>query len=370
MAEAPQEVGPGMPASRGVPTLVAVALVIAAIGLTLSLFRELSSIIAPMFLAVNLILVAYPLFRWLVRVRVPRLVAAVATGLAVFIVLILGIGALVWSVSEMVVALGSYRVEFVELYDTIIAFLTSLGFDQSSLLDQLRSISPSSVLDFAGSILSSTSAASGIIAVIVVAIVFMVIDMPTYSNRMAITNRLHPNFTGAIAAFVAGVRRYWVVTTVFGLIVAMLDWLALVILAVPLPLVWAILAFITNYIPNIGFVIGVVPPALLALFEQGPGTALIVVAAYSVLNFVIQSLIQPKVTGAAVGISPTVSFLSLLLWAWVFGPLGALIAIPATLAVKALLVDADPRLRWVNAFISADPLKGDHPPGDRRTACA
>lgn len=94
------------------------------------------------------------------------------------------------------------------------------------------------------------------------------------------------------------------------------------------------------------------------------------VAAYSVLNFVIQSLIQPKVTGAAVGISPTVSFLSLLLWAWVFGPLGALIAIPATLAVKALLVDSDPRLRWVNAFISADPLKGDHPPGDRRTACA
>ncbi|NHB85775.1 AI-2E family transporter [Tessaracoccus sp. HDW20] len=119
------------------------------------------------------------------------------------------------------------------------------------------------------------------------------------------------------------------------------------------------LTFITNYIPNIGFVIGLVPPALLALVEKGPGAALTVVVAFSLVNFVLQSLIQPKFTGDAVGITPTVSFISLLVWAWVFGALGALIALPATLTVKALLIDPDPRTRWLNAFISNDAKTAD-----------
>ncbi len=122
-----------------------------------------------------------------------------------------------------------------------------------------------------------------------------------------------------------------------------------------LALVWAVFAFVTNYIPNIGFVIGLVPPALLALVDQGWVAALWVVIAYSVLNFVIQSIIQPKFTGESVGVTPLVSFLSLLFWVWVLGWLGALLALPATLLIKALLVDADPRARWVNILLASDP---------------
>jgi predicted PurR-regulated permease PerM len=66
---------------------------------------------------------------------------------------------------------------------------------------------------------------------------------------------------------------------------------------------------------------------------------------------VIQSVIQPKVVGDAVGLSATLSFLSLVFWAWVLGALGALLAIPLSLLVKALLVDVDPRARWLNPLI-------------------
>ena len=117
------------------------------------------------------------------------------------------------------------------------------------------------------------------------------------------------------------------------------------------------MSFITNYIPNIGFFIGLIPPALLALVDSGPWTALWVVVAYAALNFVIQTLIQPKFTGDAVGLNTTTTFLSLLFWAEVIGALGTILAIPLTLFVKALLIDSDPRSRWVSIFLSA----GDAP---------
>ena len=351
----PQDVGAEGVLRPGLPRLGMVAVVVAAIAVSLWLLQSLSSTVAPMFLALNLLIAAYPIYTGLTRIKAPKILAAVVTMLAVFVLLMLGIGAIVWSVTQVVTVLTQYSDQFVTMYTSAIDWLAQFGLDQEGLLNSLKTISPSSVIDFAGGILSSTSAASGIVAVMVVGVVFMTMDIPSMQERLGITHRQHPGLTDSISAVTSGVRRYWVVTTLFGLIVALINGGIIAVLGVSLPLVWIVLTFITNYIPNIGFVIGLVPPALLALVEKGPVTALIVVIAFSVVNFILQSLIQPKFTGDAVGITPVISFISLLVWAWVFGPLGALIALPATLTVKALLIDPDPKLRWVNAFISNDP---------------
>jgi predicted PurR-regulated permease PerM len=157
----------------------------------------------------------------------------------------------------------------------------------------------------------------------------------------------------ALNSFAGGTRRYLVVTAVFGLIVAVLDSVALAIMGIPLVVLWGLLSFITNFIPNIGFIIGVIPPALLGLLVGGWQLGLAVLVVYCVLNAIVQSLIQPHFTGDAVGLSTTITFVALLFWAWVLGPLGALLAIPATLLVKAVLVDCDPGARWVEALIGA-----------------
>ena len=127
------------------------------------------------------------------------------------------------------------------------------------------------------------------------------------------------------------------------------------LVGVPLPLLWGLLAFITNYIPNVGFIIGVIPPALLALLEGGPGLMLAVIVAYSVINFIIQSVIQPKILADAVNLSLTLTFLSLVFWAFVIGPIGALLAVPLTLLMKALLLDADPNTRWISSLLEGGP---------------
>jgi predicted PurR-regulated permease PerM len=127
---------------------------------------------------------------------------------------------------------------------------------------------------------------------------------------------------------------------------------ALWLLAVPFPVLWGLLSFITNYIPNIGFVIGLIPPALLALLDGGVTRMVWVIVLYCVFNVVVQSVIQPKFVGDAVGLSVTVTFLSLVFWSWVLGALGALLAIPLTLLAKALLFDIDPSTRWMDVLIS------------------
>jgi predicted PurR-regulated permease PerM len=122
-----------------------------------------------------------------------------------------------------------------------------------------------------------------------------------------------------------------------------------------------VLAFVTNFIPNIGFIIGLIPPALMALLEGGPGLMVAVIVVYSAINFVIQSIIQPRVVGDAVGLSTTLTFLSLVFWAWIVGPVGALLAVPLSLFARALLVEADPRTRWALPLISGKPEGGAEP---------
>jgi len=124
---------------------------------------------------------------------------------------------------------------------------------------------------------------------------------------------------------------------------------------VPLALVFGVISLLANYIPSVGFLIAMVPPALLALLHGGPELMLAVIVCFSVINVVLQTFIQPRVVGGAVGLSVTVTFLSLVFWAWVLGALGALLAIPLTLLVKALLVDIDPRSRWIGALLADRP---------------
>ena len=190
-------------------------------------------------------------------------------------------------------------------------------------------------------------------------LLFISVESGGYGDRLASIAADRPTITAALGHFAWGTRQYLLVTTVFGLIVAVLDSIALALMGIPLAVTWGLLSFITNYIPNVGFIIGVVPPALLGLLIGGPQLMVIVILVYCGINFVVQSIIQPRFIGDAVGLSVTVTFLALVFWAWLLGPLGAILAIPLTLLAKALLVDIDPQARWAAALLRDTPKEPD-----------
>ncbi|GAB3622256.1 AI-2E family transporter [Mariniluteicoccus endophyticus] len=338
----------------GLPRVLLIVLGLAASWFVLQGMQGLKDLIGPVFLAINLVLAVSPLQALLVRWRFPRWLAAVVAGFVVLLFLIFFIGAIGMAITMLITELPLYRQKFLGLWQQALDILSRFGISQDQITQQAKGIDPQSIVSVLSGVLSNVSGLASLLAVVVTVLLFLMMDSVSFGARLDKAAQYHPRLAEALRSFSEGVRRYWVVTTIFGLIVAIINVVELLILGVPLALAWGVLSFLTNYIPNVGFVLGLIPPTLMALLDKGPWAALAVIVGYSLVNFVVQSVIQPKFTGDAVGVTPTLAFLSLILWAWVLGPLGALLALPCTLLAKAILIDSDPTARWANALVAAD----------------
>ena len=335
-----------------------IILTVAAIVVGCAGIYMLHDLLAPAFFALTLVITVRPIVALASRHHVPRPISAVGAIILIYAFVIGLFVALGVAIAQLIETLPGYSGKFEAIWTQFQALLGRFGIDQSTLMSQASGmLDTSRIVTLAQGMLSQVTSFGSVLMVMALTVVFLMFDMSRIELRARALMILKPEIAAALAGFAKAVRSYWLVSTIFGLIVAVLDVVALGILGVPMAVTWGVLSFITNYIPNIGFFIGLIPPALLALVDSGPWTALWVVVAYAALNFVIQTLIQPKFTGDAVGLNTTTTFLSLLFWAEVIGALGTILAIPLTLFVKALLIDSDPRSRWVSIFLSA----GDAP---------
>ncbi len=332
--------------------LVLAGLIIVGAGLKMT-----ASIVAPIFLVITLVITVAPLRSWLLRRKVPSALASVVSLLAIYALLILILGSVVWSLARLVEKLPDYAEAFQRIFDSLVKVADGFGYGADQIQKLASSFQLSSLASPAQSLLSAITGGASLLILIIAVALFLAFDAAGMSDRIEVIRESRPHIADGLVNFAGRVRKYWLVTTVFGAIAAILDVIALFIIGVPLALTWGVLAFVTNYIPNVGFVIGVIPPALIALLEGGVGSMIAVIVVYSVINVVVQTIIQPRFTGDAVGISGTVAFVSLIFWAFLLGGLGALIAIPATLFLKSMLLDNSLPASWVNALISSDPKK-------------
>jgi predicted PurR-regulated permease PerM len=279
---------------------------------------------------------------WATTLVVILLVYAILLGLALWIII---------SIARLATELPQYASAAQGLVTSATARLAELGVGPEQLRQAAGALDLGKLAGVLGALLSSIAGLASNFTFLLALLLFLGVESGGAGDRMASIAADRPRAVEALSRFATGTRQYLLVTTVFGLIVAVLDWVALAILGIPLAATWGLLSFITNYIPNVGFIIGVVPPALLGLLTGGPTLMVIVIVVYSVLNIVVQSVIQPRFIGDAVGLSVTVTFVALVFWAWLLGPLGAILAIPLTLLCKALLVDIDPQARWADALL-------------------
>ncbi|WP_433031805.1 AI-2E family transporter [Actinomycetospora sp. CA-053990] len=353
IAESPSTSGTARPprSPGGMPRGLVLLLGVAASVVAVAGIRAAAWLIGPALLALMIVIAAHPVQRWLRQRGWPGWVATLALILVINAGLLALVVVLLVSIGQLATVLPQYTAQFNALVASVEKVLAGLGIGPAQIQAATSSASISSVIGAVGGVLSSLGGVLAVIVLVLALLLFFIADAATFGQRLDSIAVERPDAVRALAGFASGTRSYLVVTTVFGFIVAVLDGIALGIMGVPLAILWAILAFITNYIPNIGFVFGLVPPALLALLTGGWPLLVAVVVVYCVLNLVIQSLIQPRFIGNSVGLSATVTFVALLFWAWVLGPLGALLAIPLTLLVKALLVDVDPRARWADALL-------------------
>jgi AI-2 transport protein TqsA len=376
--EGPRPEDDGRPADPGTPPgerLVLPRAVVMLLGsasgfLVLAGLYFTAWLVGPAFLALIIVIAISPVQSWLRRHGWPDWLTTLVLVVLVVGLLLLFALVIVVSIARLAALLPQYADRADELLQSLASSLEQFGVEPEQLQQAVSSIDPAKLVALIGAFLAGLSGAVSFLVFLLCLLLFLSVESGGMDERLAAIASDRPSLERALRSFAGGTRTYLVVTTVFGLIVGVLDAAALAVIGVPLPVLWGALSFITNYIPNVGFIIGLVPPALLGLLTGGVTDMLLVIGVYCVLNFVIQSLIQPRFVGDSVGLAMTMTFLALIFWAWLLGPLGALLAIPLTLLVKALLVDVDPTARWAIALGGSLERKPGPPRTDRRRQSA
>ena len=333
------------------------AVLVAALGI-----REFAEVFAPVFLGLVLSITVQPLRRLPVRHGLPAWLGTALSLVAVYAMVVGLVAILVLSGLQLAGLLDDYAPQFQAFLADLGAALQSLGVSQSQLDAAQAAFDPSKLVDLVIALLGGVAGILSSVTFLILLLFFTVTDAGTFAANLARLSPAGQRLAQAFNLFARGSRQYLAVATIFGAGVALLDVIALTILDIRYAWLWGLLAFVTNYIPNVGFLIGLLPPTIIALLDHDAKTAIAVVVIYCVLNIVIQSIIQPRVVGTTVGLSGTLSFLSLLVWSAILGPVGAFLAVPATLLVKALFVDVDPERRWVTPLLSSSAEAG--PPED------
>jgi AI-2 transport protein TqsA len=342
----PAPAGALTPLGRLLVTIAAGVVVLAGV-------RAASEVIGPVIIAL-LLTVAWSPASAALRRRGWNSTVAALMGIVVGIVIIGLFVLLVWaSLSQLQDKLPEYQPRVEELRQAIARLLVRLPFDTSLVL-RAEALQPGAIVGYAVTMIRGITSTAGALSVLVLIMAFMMIEAMRYPAKLRLAAQ-GTKATERLDRFGKSLRDYVVINTVFGLVAGVLNTVLLLALGVDFAILWGVASFALSFLPNIGFLVALVPPALLALIQFGFGRAIGVMVGFVAINFVVDNVIKPRFVGQSLDLSPVVVLLSLIFWGWMLGLSGALLAVPLTMAMK-FLVESYDETRWMAVIMSdADP---------------
>lgn len=308
--------------------LVAAALVIIIAGI-----HQAQSVLVSFLIAVFLALLGTPPVLWLERKGIPSLIAVllVMTGM---VAILLIVGAMVGvTINNFYSKLPLYQMRLQEQLSTFQSFLETkgiLGMDKVLL----GFINPGAVMSWTARLLAELGAAFSNMILILLTVAFILFEVSSFPVKLRAVlgdpQQVFPQFT----RFISDIERYMVIKTLISLATGILIGVWLFILGVDFPILWGFLAFLLNYVPNVGSTIAAIPAVLLAYLQLGAGSAALVTAGYMAVNFILDNVIETSLVGRRLGLSTLVVFLSLIFWGSLLGPVGMVLCIPLTMTLK------------------------------------
>lgn len=328
-------------------------MVIAAIVIVIYGMQMAKVVLVPFLIAVFLGLITVRPMLWLQQKRVPAILAALVIVTTILLILAVVGTILGTSIGDFTAALPGYQARLDTIVDGVVKFIAkNLKGDQSieSLGDM---VDPGWVMGLVASILNSLKDVLTNIFLIIFTMIFILLEASSVQTKVEAAFGRTENSLERPRLFLQNLGRYLgfktIVSLATGLCAGLLTWS----IGLDFPLLWAMLAFLLNYVPTIGSIIAAVPAVLLALVQLGPGEAGATAIGFAAINVIFGNLIEPRLMGYGVGISPLVVFVGLVFWGWVFGPVGMLLSVPLTMTLK-LALESDERTRWVAILLGSE----------------
>jgi AI-2 transport protein TqsA len=318
--------------------------------------KTASELLVPFLLAAFIAIIAAPAIFWLEHRKVPSALAIIIVIAAVLLFFGL-IGTLIGtSVNDFTQQLPDYQARLGDEINAVTAWLNARGLE-ISLSGITQYVDPGKAMLLASNFLKGLGGVLSNTALIFLTVIFMLAEASSFPRKLRLM--VGPGGSmGGFEQFLERMNAYIKIKTLTSLATGALVSLWLLILGVDYALLWGVLAFLLNYVPNIGSIVASVPAILLAFIQHGTLTAILTAAGYIVVNIGIDNFIAPRFTGRGVGLSTLVVFLSLLFWGWVFGPVGMLLSVPLTMIAKIAL-DSRADTRWLGIILG--PEGGDDP---------
>ena len=330
--------------------LCAAAVVVVVAGM-----RAAQPIIVPFLLSVFIAVISAPPLMWLEEHRLPRPIAMLIV-IAGIIAVVFGLTAVAGpSVGAFTRDIPAYQAKLNAQIDTLLAWLGDMGV---SLTRErlLEFADPGAAIGLAGDLFNSFGSLLANAFLIFLTVVFILFEASGLPEKLHRISGDPEHSLERFRHFTVNLRRYLAIKSLASLGTGAGVVLWLWILGVDYPILWGMLAFLLNYVPNIGSVIAAVPAVLLAAVQLGAGAAGAVAAGYLTINVLFGSIIEPRFMGRGLGLSTLVVFLSLIFWGWVLGPVGMFLSVPLTMTAKIALESREDT-RWIAVLLGPAPAR-------------
>ena len=325
-------------------------LVMASVVIVLAGIKSASVIVVPFLLSLFLAIILSPLYNFFRKKGLADWISLTLVITLFIILLALVVKLIGSSANEFRSNIDIYAQKLSVYYASIREFANNMGIEIP--IDEVSAmVNTKQIMSFSTALLQSVSALFTNGFVILLTVVFMLLESNNFTKKIEFASARN-GIINHIDSISTKIKEYMVLKAIISLCTGFIIWIALTLIGTDYAFLWGVLAFMLNFIPNIGSIIAAVPAVLVTLVQLGAFSSLVVAILYVVVNIVMGSIIEPKVMGKGLGLSTLVVFLSLLFWGWLLGMVGMLLSIPLTIMAKIVL-DADENTRWIAVMLGS-----------------
>ncbi len=309
-------------------------------------------VLVPFLLSAFIAIISAPPMFWLQRKGVPATLAVL-----IVVLVTLGLGVLVGtlvgqSINDFSHDLPVYQAKIKAQTGTLLAYANRFGLDTRSLAIT-EVFDPGAAMKLVATVLNGLGNVLTNGFLILMTVIFILLEASSFPAKLQAIKGAPDASLVRWEHFLNDVKQYMAIKTWVSLATGVLIAAWVAVLGVDYPLLWGLLAFALNYVPNIGSIIAAVPAVLLALVQVGALKALMLAGGYVTVNLVMGNAVEPRFMGKGLGLSTLVVFLSLLFWGWVLGPVGMLLSVPLTITAKIAL-DSREDTRWLAVLLGPE----------------
>jgi predicted PurR-regulated permease PerM len=314
--------------------------------------RAAEAILIPFLLALFIAIICTSPTFWLQRKGVPTFVAVLLMVFAILAVEMLFVALLGTSIDSFIDNLPFYQRRLKEEAGAVLRLITHFGLSMPDR-SMVELVDPGAAMRLIANMLTGLGGVLTNTFLILITVIFMLLEAAGFPAKLEAAFGSLERSAGYLRQFTSGIRRYLAMKTVVSLATGVSAGSLVFLLDIDFPILWGVLAFLFNYVPNIGSIIAALPAVLLAYIQFGLFRALVAAAGYVLINVIFGNVVEPRLMGRGLGLSTLVVFVSLVFWGWVLGPVGMLLSVPLTMTAKIAL-DSHPETRWLAVLLGPE----------------